>query len=129
LSRDWVIVVLRDAVPLRPIKWHALAAEAVESTLAQGELIRAGYGRDRAHLLSAHYGCTVAGSAYTGSVLLHRCDSVAGDSGSPLLLFPAGEPAIVGIHVAVVTRGGERLGAAIPSRTFDEAARRATRSN
>jgi protease YdgD len=129
LARDWVIVTLNETVPLKPIAWRVLSNDSLVATLARGQLVRAGYGRDRAHLLSMHRGCSIVETIQDGAVLLHRCDSVQGDSGSPLLLFENGTPVIIGIHVAVLRRGDVRLGAAVATGAFDAAAQRALQSN
>ncbi len=50
----------------------------------QDRLVHAGYGRDRRYLLSVHSGC----SAYyrKDRVLFNNCDSMAGQSGGPVLV-------------------------------------------
>jgi protease YdgD len=129
LARDWVVLTLNETVPLKPIAWRVLSNDSLAAAMARGQLVRAGYGRDRAHLLSMHRGCSIIETIQEGAVLLHRCDSVQGDSGSPLLLFENGNPVIIGIHVAILQRGDVRLGAAVAAGAFDAAARRALQSN
>jgi protease YdgD len=122
LDRDWAVIELREALALRPVAVRAVPPEALPATAAGGELVRAGYGRDRPHLLAMHRGCAIVGRLATPAVLLHRCDSAPGDSGSPLLLFANGEPSLIGIHVAVLTRQDTRVGAAVPAVAFAGAA-------
>jgi hypothetical protein len=63
------------------------------------------------------------------AVMLHECDSAPGDSGSALLLFRAGVPVIVGIHVAILSRPGEKVGAAVPAQAFQAASESAITKN
>ena len=127
LAHDWAILTLRAAVALRPIAWRPLPVTEMAAMVGAGELVRAGYGRDRSHLLAIHRGCSVvSGDLAQHGALLHRCDSAPGDSGSPLLLFDRGTPSIIGIHVAILGRSEERVGAAVPTIAFDAAARAAT---
>src|SRR5262249_49521338 len=103
--------------------WRAVAAIGLQAPAAGSELVRAGYGRDRAHLLAMHRGCRIVGEA--AGILSHSCDSALGDSGSPLLLFRRGVPTLVGMQVAVVSRPEGRLGPAVPASAFDAPARAA----
>jgi len=105
LPFDWAVLVLDKPMQQRPI--------AVGNATGGERILRAGYGQDRPHLLSKHDGCVIDGRM--GTVLLHNCDAVHGDSGSPMLVFEKGEPKLVGIHVAVVD--GVR-GAAVPYSAF-----------
>jgi protease YdgD len=117
LPRDWVIVTLKEPVALQPVAIAPILPADFLAAAASGELVRAGYSQDRAHLLAMHRGCAAVAADPAG-VILHRCDSNHGDSGSPLLLFRDGVPKIVGIHVAVLKRGSEAIGAAVSASSF-----------
>src|SRR3546814_8352704 len=70
------------------------------SRIAAGDalLLQAGYRRDLAHVMTAGWGCATAGVAQAGRILLHDCNVVQGDSGSPLLLFADGRFYAIGLH-------------------------------
>lgn len=116
LSKDWAIIILRDPIGLRPIPLHAL--DTADGVAAGKTLLRAGYSQDRAHLLSVHEGCDLAGSAI-GGLLLHRCDATHGDSGSPLLLRTGKSVAIIGIDVGAGRVNGAEYGLAVPATAFE----------
>jgi protease YdgD len=117
LTADWVVITLAEPIGLKPIEVEAIPLDRFLGAVEEGELTRAGYGADRAHLLSMHRGCTAV-AANPAGIVFHRCDSNHGDSGSPLLLFRHGVPTLVGIHVAIVKHGEEALGAAVPAASF-----------
>jgi protease YdgD len=110
---DWAVVVLRDAPTLRPIPLAAVDAAGARAALAGKVLVRAGYGKDRPHLLSLHRGCALLPEQPAPGLLLHDCDSAPGDSGSPLLAWGDGEARILGIHVAIAGPPGRRFGVAV----------------
>jgi protease YdgD len=129
MTRDWVVITLDSDVPLKPIAIRALPDQALREAVARGELVRAGYSRNRPHLLAMHRGCALSEVAARGALILHRCDSTEGDSGSPLLLFEDGRPAIVGLHVAVMGTPSQRNGVAVSATVFESAVRKALQSN
>lgn len=101
IARDWALIVLQDALPVKPVPVKAIPAQAFKQELATGELARAGYGSDRQYLLSVHRGCAAALSDRWLGAMLNRCDQRPGDSGSPILLLRGGEAAfVVGLSVA-----------------------------
>ena len=119
-DENWGIVVLeRDlAIPPLPLASIGLAGSP------GGTLLRAGYGQDRAHMLSAHIGCEVRETASLGREILHDCDATRGDGGSPLIwIGPDDRPAVVGISVAVRGIGDATQGVGVPSVAFEAAAR------
>jgi protease YdgD len=118
LPRDWAIIHLREPIALKPVEVAPIAPADLVAAASEGELTRAGYSQDRAHLLAMHRGCAVLGVDPASQVILHRCDSNHGDSGSPLLLFRNGVPTLVGIHVAVLRHGTDAVGAAVPASAF-----------
>jgi protease YdgD len=117
LAEDWAVVVLREPIDIRPVPvW---AVDRVPS--AGDRLVRAGYGRDRAHLLSVHEGCGIAGRSGGDRLLLHSCDATRGDSGSPLLRRTEKGIGLVGIDVGVVRSGGADHGVAVSAAGFGAA--------
>src|SRR3546814_12539633 len=94
------------------------------SRIAAGDalLLQAGYRRDRAHVMTAGWGCAVAGIAQVGRLLLHDCDVVQGDSGSPLLLLADGRFYAIGLHtIDLVLKETTHLGGVLPPSVFHPA--------
>lgn len=117
LADDWVLIILENALDVKPVPMVALPPKQA----AGARLARAGYGRDRPHLLSLHDGCVLLGQR--GNVLLHDCDATYGDSGSPLLMLGDGEVAMVGIATGASKMNGKIIGIAIDVRAFIEQSR------
>jgi protease YdgD len=106
IARDWAIVTLEDALDLRPIALHIVRHADLPGAAEPGEIARAGYSRDRPFLLSAHRGCSVRTDTPQPGSLLHRCDAMPGDSGSPILLLRDETAGLIGIHTGAI-RGSE----------------------
>jgi protease YdgD len=101
IAIDWALIVLQDALAVKPIPVKAIPAPAFGREVAAGELARAGYGSDRQYLLSVHRGCAAALSSHLPGAMLNRCDQRPGDSGSPILLLAGDEAAfVVGLSAA-----------------------------
>jgi len=101
IARDWALIVLQDALPVKPVPVKAIPARAFGQEVAAGDLARAGYGSDRQYLLSVHRGCAAALSDRWPGAMLNRCDQRPGDVGSPILLLRGGQAAfVVGLSVA-----------------------------
>lgn len=112
LADDWVLVILENALDVRPVPVMALPpGEAAGARLA-----RAGYSRNRPHLLSLHDGCALLGQS--DNVILHDCDATYGDSGSPLLVLGDDGAVVVGMTTGAGKRDGDDVGIAIDVRAF-----------
>lgn len=122
LSRDWALIVLREAFPVQPIPMTGFDLRDLRDVVADGNLLRAGYSKDRAHMLAAHQDCSIIGASEEGRLLLHDCDATHGDSGSPLLLRRDEELSVIAINVAVHTHGDTEIGVAVPVATFQHVA-------
>ncbi|CAI0894852.1 trypsin-like serine peptidase [Serratia entomophila] len=89
---DFALIRLKDRTPL-PIKplplWQG-DSKALTQTLKQAKrlITQAGYPEDHLDDLYSHQNCKITGWAQQG-VLSHQCDTLPGDSGSPLLLKTA----------------------------------------
>ncbi len=95
LANDWAVVRLAsDPVPVTG------AIEINAEFLVHGPVVQAGYSQDRKHVLTVHQGCHARPHPAEASLLLHDCDAVSGDSGSPVLSFSDGTPRLVALHVA-----------------------------
>jgi len=73
---------------------------------------QAGYSQDKAHILSINKDCRLGSYRPELNVMVHRCDAVKGDSGSPIFYLKNGLPMLGAIHVAT-TKEGESAGVAI----------------
>ena len=76
---DYAFIVLKN-----PINTPVVSFYDQDKIGNEDRLVHAGYGKDRRYLLSVHSGC----SAYFGKdkFLANDCDSVAGQSGGPVLV-------------------------------------------
>jgi protease YdgD len=128
LAKDWAIITLDQSLSLRPIGWRV----ASDSDLlnSSGKIVRAGYGADRPYLLSMHRDCSVMPGPQP-RLITHRCDSMPGDSGSPILWMDDGSAAIIAIHTAVAHafKAGAgyapEAGFAVSAAAFNDAAKTA----
>jgi protease YdgD len=112
LATDWVLVVLENPLDVKPVPVLALPQGQTVGT----RLSRAGYARDRPHLLSRHDGCAVLG--HEGNVLVHDCDATFGDSGSPLLVNRNDTTFLVGITTGAGRLNGNDVGFAVDAHAF-----------
>ena len=92
--------ILKDALDLKPIPVRTIRRAALPSKAEPGEIARAGYSADRPFLLSIHRGCSAKTDTPQPDYLAHQCDSMPGDSGSPVLLLNGENASVVGIHTA-----------------------------
>ncbi|AOY00827.1 serine protease [Jeongeupia sp. USM3] len=58
---------------------------------------QAGFAEDHDDILTAHRGCTIT-RFRSNSTLYHRCDTLSGDSGSPLFIDTADGPQLVAVQ-------------------------------
>lgn len=99
---DWAILTLTKPIG-RQAGW--LGAKKLDSLMmsrikaGQALLLQAGYRRDRAHIMSADWGCQVTEIRRAGRMIVHDCNVIKGDSGSPLLVFADGSFYAIGLHV------------------------------
>lgn len=100
--RDWAILTLKKPIG-RQAGW--LGARKLDSLMmsrikaGRALLLQAGYRRDRAHIMSADWGCHLRGVSERGRLIIHDCNVIKGDSGSPLLVFADGYFYAIGLHV------------------------------
>lgn len=131
VPRDWALIRLKTDLGLRPLPLKLLAREELAKAAAARQVARAGYSADRKYLLSVQRGCAVTVSEASPALLTHRCDSLPGDSGSPILVLYDDGAALIGIvsgavHVRLADgsyAAREGLGPAAVS--FAEAVRKA----
>ncbi len=90
-SWDFGLVVLRNPPSgITPLPLFTGDKDALTAALkaADRKVNQAGYPEDHLDVLYTHQDCIVTGWAQTG-VLSHQCDTLPGDSGSPLMLKTA----------------------------------------
>ncbi|HFK7185151.1 TPA: serine protease [Serratia odorifera] len=89
---DFALIRLKDPAPLpvRPLPLWQGDSKALTQAMKQARrlITQAGYPEDHLDDLYSHQNCKVTGWAQQG-VLSHQCDTLPGDSGSPLLLKTA----------------------------------------
>lgn len=119
---DWAVLTLAEPLG-RQAGWLGMKAldSLMMSRIEAGDalLLQAGYRRDRAHVMTAGWGCGLRGIAQGGRLLLHDCDVVQGDSGSPLLLFADGRFYAIGLHtIDLVLKETTHLGGVLSLGVF-----------
>ncbi len=122
IAHDWALIVLeKDPSPdtgiLKPdpytddIFWELRKKNTV--------FTQAGYSGDRGQVLTAHPKCLMLGFTKGLKVAEHGCQTVPGDSGSPIVYSLNGKDYILAaVHSANSSKGGVGKGFAIPTSTF-----------
>lgn len=84
---DYALIYLPHPLPLQPIPLLSVDEKKLQKTLISyhNRVTQAGYPIDHLDQLYIHSSCLVTSWAQPG-VINHRCDTLAGDSGSPLIL-------------------------------------------
>ncbi len=86
---DFALIRLTNTknIPIKPLPlWDGTANELTQALKqVDRKITQAGYPLDHLDILYSHENCLITGWAQQG-VLSHQCDTLPGDSGSPLLL-------------------------------------------
>jgi V8-like Glu-specific endopeptidase len=117
---DWALIVLKDAMPARPVAVKALTREELRAATVAGTISGIGYGEERRYSATALRNCR-ADLAKDERLLVVQCLANFGYSGSPILVDINGNPAVAGIVSA--GREEERLTFAAPASQFEAAIR------
>ena len=97
-ANDWALLTLKQDLGSK-VGYFGLS----ETALAVGDRVtQVGYSKDHQHAPTANLACGVERALASG-LILHNCDAVSGDSGSPLLVWRNGVFQVAGIHVSTVT--------------------------
>lgn len=120
LSRDWAVVELAEALPLKPLGLSLAINSDTRTTILTG-IVHAGYKSYANQVISIESGCWARYEPSSLPLLDHYCRVVPGESGSALILRD-GEPAVVGILVASSQTGGSLAVPVSSFRTVVEAA-------
>jgi protease YdgD len=131
VKHDWAIITLEQSLPSAPVPIRAIPEAELPGRGGPGEIVLAGYGGDRAFILSAHKGCTARTDAPAAGLLRDTCDSMPGESGSPVLLLEGDKAWLIGIHTAVSSDFAPQVGyralagRGVSASMFEQAARAA----
>jgi len=117
---DWALIVLKDAVPARPVAVKALTREELRAATLAGTISEIGYGEERRYSPTELRNCH-ADLGKDDRLLLVQCLANFGYSGSPILADINGVPAVVGIFSAFQEE--ERLTFAVAASQFEAAIR------
>jgi protease YdgD len=119
--RDWAFVELKEDIGYRT-GWFGVGnfdQGALDTFKKQRRpFVQAGYSRDKKTELTAHVGCPMEEFHSNQKLLVHRCDAVPGDSGSPIFIFENGLPYLTSIHVATTRQTKPVRGVSVPTETF-----------
>jgi V8-like Glu-specific endopeptidase len=96
---DWALIVLKNAVPARPVAVKGLTREELRAATLAGTISEIGYGQERRYSPTALRNCH-ADLGKDERLLLVQCLANFGYSGSPILADINGSPAVVGIFSA-----------------------------
>lgn len=107
---DWALLELEEPLG-EAVGWVALGADPEPGQ----SVTAAGYGKDKAHIPTAHLGCKVV--ERRGGLFIDDCDAVQGDSGGPMLVWRGGQPQVAALNVAVLIDAGD-LGVALGVSAF-----------
>jgi uncharacterized protein len=107
---DWALIVLKDAVPVRPVAVKALTREELRAATLAGTISEIGYGEERRYSPTALRNCR-AELGKDARLLTVHCLANFGYSGSPILVDINGNPAVVGIFSAFLEEQGLTIAA------------------
>ncbi|MDA5498271.1 trypsin-like serine peptidase [Yersinia aleksiciae] len=98
---DFALIRLtnKKSVPIKPLPlWNGTANELTQALKqVNRKITQAGYPLDHLDTLYSHEDCLVTGWAQQG-VLSHQCDTLPGDSGSPLILKSGEDWSLIAIQ-------------------------------
>ncbi|MBT4889247.1 MAG: trypsin-like serine protease [Rhodospirillales bacterium] len=121
---DWAFIQLNEAIGYQT-GWIGVR-DAFQGKGLDESFVQAGYSKDSKTVLSAHIGCPILrrdvdqfADGKKRALLVHRCDAVPGDSGSPIFYYHEGKPYLAAIHVATTKELRPVQGIAVPVSTFE----------
>jgi V8-like Glu-specific endopeptidase len=117
-ATDWAVIVLRDALSIRPISVKTIPRDRFATVSNSGSVLQVGYGEERRYLPSIVRDCRVREGPDDGA-FVYRCFTNFGYSGAPILADIDGSPSLIGI----VSRGSKvgLRGIACSARQFEKA--------
>lgn len=118
---DWALIVLKDALPSKPVAVKALTREELQAATTAGTISEIGYGQERRYSPTGQRNCS-AGMTSDARLLTVHCLANFGYSGSPILAEVGGQPTVVGIFSAFHEE--TRLMFAAPASQFEAVVQR-----
>jgi V8-like Glu-specific endopeptidase len=122
-TADWALIVLKDALPVRPVAVKALTREEVKAATLAGTISGIGYGEERRYSPTAQRNCR-AELGKDERLMMIQCLANHGYSGSPILADIDGTPTLVGIFSAFHEE--TRRGIAVSAGQFEAAVKEVT---
>ncbi len=124
---DYAFILLTDAIgdKVGYFGVHGLTQQDLDSATDGDwfEITQAGYSGDQEEQLTAHEGCEI--TSYTlDNAVLHHCDIVQGDSGSPMFIEVDGRPTVIALISKINLSGANPVNIAVDSRAFVDDLRR-----
>ena len=113
MATDWALIVLRDQLPVRPIPLARLPSSGKPGSPDQTPVARAGYSEDRPTTLSVDPGCRILHRDPADRFLFTDCDTLKGDSGSPLLHGQGEATTVIGVTSGLITADNGRPGSVV----------------
>jgi uncharacterized protein len=123
---DWAVIVLRDALSIRPVSVKSITREQFDAVSQSGSALQVGYGRDRPYLPSIVHDCVVT-EGQDDRTFMYRCLTNFGYSGAPIIVEIDGAPSVIGI--ASASQKEERRGIACSASQFEKAVAELMQSN
>ena len=123
-QEDWALVELRDPVGSSAgyLGWTVLNPTSLEVALRSGaQVVLAGYPAVRQHVISVDMECKDSHFRDGGAFFAHRCATMSGDSGGPLLLLQDGKATIVSVFSGQRPELDEVINVSVPVATFYQA--------
>lgn len=99
------------------------AQQSALLSLGGPKVNQAGYSGDSDRRLTAHIGCRLL-NFEPNDTLLHQCDTMVGDSGSPLFIQESGRYRLIALESQSFRSDGELVNSAVDARSFFEAVQR-----
>jgi hypothetical protein len=96
LPVDWALIVLKDAMPARPVATKAMTREELKAATLAGTISEIGYGEERRFSPTELRNCR-ADLDKDDRLLIVQCLANFGYSGSPILAEINGTPTVIGI--------------------------------
>ena len=118
---DWALLVLEERLPPAGLDTASLILSD-PLTAAGVEATRAGYSRDRPHVLSAVEHCLAWAVPGRPQLFFHSCDATYGDSGSPVFVRQGGGLALLGVNVGVRQHSSGAVGVGVRLSAFGDPA-------